>query len=151
MSPIRTTSPSISSASPLRVGVVEQGAVGGVHVLDVGAAVATEDPGVDAGGVAVLDPHVGFGRAADREAADQVEALARVEAAAALGNQPGVGGAGLGSDSGDLVEAGRVRRRPARDGAAQVLERAAGDPEQEEVEDGEEAELEEDGDRGVVH
>ena len=91
VSPIRTMSPSISSASPFRVGVVEQGAVGRVHVLDVGAPVASEDPGVHAGGVAVVDPHVGFGRAADREAADQVEALAGVEAAAALGDQPGIG------------------------------------------------------------
>ena len=57
--------------------VVEQGAVGRVHVLDVGAPVASEDPGVHAGGIAVVDPHVGFGGAADREAADQVEALAR--------------------------------------------------------------------------
>ena len=108
----------------VQLGVVEQGAVGRVHVLDVGAAVAAEDPGVDAGGVAVVDPDVGVARAADREAAEQVEALALVEAAAALGDQPGVAAAGRRGEGRRLVEAGRVGGRG--DGAAQVLQRASG-------------------------
>ena len=143
VSPIRITSPSISSASPFRVGVVEQGAVGRAHVLDVGAAVAVEDPGVDAGGVAVLDLHVGVARAADREAADQVEALAlrrgRRRARRSARRRRGRAAA---AEGGGLVEAGRVGGRGDR--AAQVLQRRAGDPEQEQVEDDEEAELERD-------
>ena len=133
----------------LQLGVVEQGAVGRVHVLDVGAPVAAEDPRVDAGGVAVLDLHVGVAGAADREAADQVEALALLEAAAALGDQPGVAAGRAGGEGRGVVEPGRVGRRGDR--AAQVLERRARDPEQEQVEDDQEAELEGDGDRVVVH
>ena len=44
-------------------------------LLDVVAAAAFEDPGVDARGVAVGDLDVGVFGAADREAPDQIEAL----------------------------------------------------------------------------
>ena len=77
----------------VQLGVVEQGAVGRAHVFDVGVPLAREDPHVQAGGVAVLDPQVGLLRAADREAAEEVEALALAEAAAAQRHQPGVAAA----------------------------------------------------------
>ena len=104
---------------------------------------------MDAGGVAVLDLHVGLLRAADREAADQVEALVPLEAAAALDDQPAVGAARRLGEGRRGVEPGRVGGR--RDGPAQVLEGAARDHEHEQVEDGEEAELEGDGYRVVFH
>ncbi len=62
---------------------VQERAVGRVHVLNVVAGPAGVDACVEARGVAVLDPHVGIGRAPDREPAEQVEPLAGVEAAAA--------------------------------------------------------------------
>ena len=97
--------------------VVEQGAVGRAHVLDVGAAVTTEDPCVHAGGITVVDPHVGFGGAADREAADQVEALARLEPAAALGDQPGLSGAAR------AVEGRATGWKPVASGAGATVRR----------------------------
>ena len=63
--------------------------------------------------------------------------------------EPGVPACGGAFIGGDGVEAGRIGGR--RDRAAQVFQRTARDPEQEEVEDGEEAELERDGDRVVIH
>src|SRR5665811_237772 len=80
---------------------------------------------------------------------DRVEALALLEAAAAHHDQPGVAAAGRLAERRHRVEAGRVGG--GRDRAPQVLQRAARDPEQEEVEDGEEAELESHRDRVVVH
>ena len=62
------------------------------------------------------------------------------EAAAALDDQPAVGPARAFRESRGGVEAGRVGGRS--EAAAQVLESAARDHEHEEVEDGEEAELE---------
>jgi hypothetical protein len=119
-------------------GAVEQRPVGRVHVLDEEAPVAREDAGVQARGIAILDLDVGVLGAADREAADQVEALVAFEPDAALDDKPGVGGARLGESRGG-VEAGGVgggRNRP-----PQVLQRPPRDHEQEEVEDGQEAEL----------
>ena len=63
-------------------------------------AISGEDPGVDAGGIAVVDRHVGFGGAPDREAAEEVEPLARLDAAAAFGDQPGIGARGAGVEAG---------------------------------------------------
>ena len=78
-----------------------------------------------------------------------VIAVVGERSAAAQRDQPGVAAPRGALVGGHGVEAGRVGG--GRDGPAQVLERAARDPEQEEVEDGQEAELEGDGDRVVVH
>ena len=65
---------------PSRRRTVEERPVGRVHVLNVVVGPAGVDAGVDPRGETVLDPHVGFGRAADRQPAEQVEALAGLEA-----------------------------------------------------------------------
>ena len=104
---------------------------------------------MDAGGVAIVDPHVCLLRATDREAADQVEALVALEATAALGDQPAIGSPRRLRVGGRGVEASRVRggcHRP-----AQVLEGAARNHEHEQVEDGEEAELEGNAYGVIVH
>src|SRR6185369_13801832 len=96
--------------------------------------------GVQPGGIAVVDPDVGLAGAADRKAAEEIESLSLLQPAPALGDQPGVLVAGDPLVDGRRMEPGRVGRR--RDRRLQVLARAAGGPEQEEVEHGEEAELE---------
>ena len=72
------------------------------------------------GGEPVLDPDVGVGGAADRDAAEQVDALARGEAAAGHGDELGVGG-------GDPAALDRVHPGP----VGRLVDRAAsgrGDP-----------------------
>ena len=116
---------------------VEEGAVRRVHVLDEICPRAVEHAHVDPGGIAVIEADVGVGRAPQRDAAEEVEVLPLVEAAALLHDQERVGPGRL--HPLDLVvarlEAGRGR-------ASQVLQRAPRHPEQEEEQNGEEAELE---------
>ena len=64
VSPILIWSRSESSASPWSLPPFRIGAVGRAHVLDVVGGPARVEPGVDRGGEAVLDPHVGVARAA---------------------------------------------------------------------------------------
>ena len=95
---------------------------------------------MDRGGEAVVDPHVGVaasarstgrrtGRSARRPAARR-RVTATSQASVAAARPPGPIG----------VKAGRLRRRGA--GAAQLAQGAARDPEQEQVEHGQKAELE---------
>ena len=107
------------------------------------------------GGERVLEQDLDVAAAERRAVGDVVGHPARV-ARGARDDEPrrDVGAAVQRAEAGGGVHAGRVLRRdrraaaPAAEGAAaQVLQRAARDPQQEEVEHGEEAELQADGDR----
>src|SRR4029077_10219652 len=115
----------------------EECSVGGIQVLDEIPAAAVEHARVEAGGIAVVEPDVSVGRAAEGNAAEEVEVVALVESAALLDHEKGIGGLGL---SPEYVVVARLEA--GRGGAAQVTQRHPGDPEQEEIEDGQEAELE---------
>src|SRR4051812_47296121 len=130
---------------------VEERPVGGSHVLYVHELAAREDPGVRGGGERVVDPHVGARRPPHRDSPVEVELLS-----------------GFVPQRGDHLEAREharaqvhhlLRRRRGRAGVVDrhraappghVAERRARDPQQEEKQHGEEAELQQDGD-GVVH
>src|SRR5919204_6112499 len=73
----------------VELGAVQERAVGRVHVLNVVAAAARVDTGVDLGRVAVLDPDVGVAGATQRGTPEEVEALPGVESAALLDDEPG--------------------------------------------------------------
>ena len=98
---------------------------------------AVEDAGVESGGIAVVQPDVGVRRAAERDAPEEVEVIALVETPSLLDDEEGVRALRLAALH--LVVAGLESRRG---GAAQVAQRHPRDPEQKQVEDGEEAELE---------
>jgi hypothetical protein len=98
------------------------------------------DAAVDARREAVGDPHVRLLGAADRDAAEQVDALARGQATALDGDERRVG---CGDPAtGDRMHPGPLLPAGDRAASAQVLEGAARDHEQEQVEDAEEGELE---------
>ena len=81
---------------------------------------------------AVLDPDVGVARAPDRQTTEEIELLSFVEPATLQRDQPSVVfSAAL---AGKRMEAGRLGRGPAR--APKLAQSAAGNPEQEQVEDG---------------
>ena len=128
---------------------VQERPVGRVQVLDVVRRAARVDAGVDARGEAVLDPDVGLGPAPDREAAEQVEPLAGLEA-------PPLTTTSHASVDGALPPGPATWWKPVASGAGvavrfQLLHRASRDPEQEQVQHGEEAELEPDRDRLGIH
>ena len=103
-------------------------------------AAARVHPRVKTRGIAVLDPHVRVTGAPDREAAEEIEALALAQPSPALDYEPRVLTRSRVVIGRKRMEAGRIRS--GRDGLPQVLAGAARDPEQEQVEDGQEAELE---------
>jgi hypothetical protein len=92
---------------------------------------------VEPGRVAVIEPDVSVGGAAQRGTAEEVEVLALRQAAAPLDDQEGVGRRAVAVA--DVVVAGLIA---GRGGAPKIAEGHPGDPEQEEVEHGEETELE---------
>src|SRR3954447_21759104 len=116
---------------------VQERAIGGIQVLDEIPAATIEDAGVESGCIAVVEPDVGIGRPAQRDAAEEVEVVSLVEAPALLDDEERVGGIRLASE--DLVV---TRLETGRGGAAQIPQGHPSDPEQEQIEDGEEAELE---------
>ena len=112
------------------------------------------DARVTRGGERVLEADLGALAAAEHEVAVEVVDHARVVAGGALDDEPrrALGVVGAAERRGG-VQAGGVGRRsraacaaaPRRAPAAEVAPRAARDPQQEQVEHGEEAELERDG------
>ena len=93
------------------------------------------DAGVKAGGVAVGEGDIGLGRAAESRSAEQVETTAGIETLARVDDQPGVrGGAAAGA-----AEAGFAHA--ATGAALEVLSGTESDPQEEQVQKTEEAEL----------
>src|SRR5204863_1599292 len=106
------------------------------------------DPRMHPRGESVLYSHVGVRGAPDGYPAEQIEALASLEAAARRGYEPSVrrGGSTARADRMNARRLGGGGRR-----GAQLPPSTAGDPEQEEIQNGEEAELERDRDRFGIH
>ena len=129
VSPIRISSRSRELRLAVELLAVEEGAVGRAHVLDVVGAPRRVDARVDPRREAVLDPHVGVGRAADREAAEEVEALARRRGRRRARRPARRRSPARGRRAADLVEAGRLGRRArssARSSAARCARPRAG-------------------------
>src|SRR5918999_4095291 len=133
---------------------VEIGPVRGPEVLEDDHVPLGDKSRVGGGGERVLEPDVGALAAAERGALREVVGRARAQAGGVGDAQLGRAGHGVVEAGRGAVHAGRVlvrRRRDPGGPATQVLERRPRHPEQEQVQDGEEAELERHGDRVECH
>src|SRR5487761_2452760 len=130
--------------------LVEVGAVGRVEIFDDDRVALLVDAGVARGGEGILEPYLGAVAPAEDEVAVEVVDHARLMAGSSLDDQAGGPPGKVGrAERRGRVHAGRVGVGLHREGlgrlpggAAEVAPGAAGDPQQEQIEDGDEAELE---------